>query len=61
MHRAALIRAGKLIDKMADYIGSMVLTADDFAALNEHWLYMEKLERETVTRENYQDGTRDGV
>lgn len=41
--RAALVRADGVIEAMSDYIGKMVLRADQLAALNEHWLFMQRL------------------
>lgn len=43
--RAALIRAARIIDWMASYIGRMAPPEGGIADLNEHWLYMERTGR----------------
>lgn len=39
---AEIDRAAALIDAMSDYIGKMALSAEHFANLNAHWLFMER-------------------
>jgi hypothetical protein len=46
--RIALRRADAIIKPMLDYIGKMALPAEWFYNLNEHFLYLSKLEREKV-------------
>lgn len=41
--RAALIRAGRIIDWMASYIGRMAPSDGGIVDLNEHWLYMQRI------------------
>lgn len=40
--RTEISRAAGIINQMAPYVRKMAVPADFFAALNEHWLYMEK-------------------
>lgn len=48
----ALERANSLIDAMAKYIGKMALDADQLAALNEHWLFIELARHHGFIRED---------
>lgn len=44
----ALARAESIIQWMAPYIGKMAVPSNGIADLNEHWLYVELLQRRGI-------------